>query len=328
MPDVAVVILNFNGWKYTLECLSSLMNLETRPQHIVVCDNGSSDGSLDRIHDWGRINYSDAVVKVTAGTNHELITIYQTNGAPPFILIDNAANLGFSAGNNRGIRYILQHTGSDFVWLLNNDTVVHQKALCALLDFSDANPAMGVIGSTVVYAHDKARVQCAGGCRYHPATTIFRYAFGGSDINRLIHFGPRVHLDYIYGASMFIRADAFRRIGLLNEEHFLFYEEADFCRRVIRVGYQIGWCPKSIIYHKAGATVCAASAEDRIKLSIANYHENLSTLIFTGNFFSYLMPIAALSRFVGKLLAILWSRRLFLLKPLLYAYRDYFCRIK
>jgi hypothetical protein len=299
------------------------MDLETHPQHIVVCDNRSTDESIDRIHTWGRQRFPDASLRIEAGQNYESSTDRIMN-SPRFVLIQNAANLGFSAGNNCGIRYLLQDTKSDFIWLLNNDTTVHPKALGALLALTEKNPQMGVVGSTIVYDNDRNMVQCAGGCRYYPATTIFRWALGGSKTSTVIGLGPEIHLDYVYGASMFIRAEAFRQIGLLNEEYFLYYEEADFCRRAVRSGYQIGWCPESIIYHKAGGTIGTAATGDRLKLAISNYHENLSTLVFTREFFPHLLPFAMAFRFFGKLASILYSGQLFLMKPILYAYHDFF----
>ena len=92
-------------------------------------------------------------------------------------------------------------------------------------------------------------------------------------------------LDYIYGASLFVRAEVFTRCGLLNEDYFLFYEEIDFCTRAKRAGFGISWCRDSIVFHKGSQTVGRVDSGDRGKIAFANYHENLSTLIFSKKFY-------------------------------------------
>ena len=94
-PDVNIIVLNYNGHDYTLECLRSLQHLMYSNVHVIVVDNDSTDGSVETIH----------------------------TAFPSMTVIETGANLGFTGGNNLGIQYALEH-GADYIMLLNNDTIV------------------------------------------------------------------------------------------------------------------------------------------------------------------------------------------------------------
>jgi GT2 family glycosyltransferase len=317
---VCVVLLNWNRPEDTLTCLQSLLDLkDDRLLTIVVCDNGSSDDSVQQIMAWAKCSFGSRHIAQTTLFDVDLIWPKRDLR---LVLIENQKNLGFAAGCNPGIRFALNRK-CQFVWLLNNDTQLHADALSSLLACAEKQPEVGIWGSAIVDYHQRNRVQCAGGCHYWPLTTIFKYAAGGRSLDDIVDHPPVKDLTYIYGASMFIRSSVFDCIGLLNEAYFLFYEEIDFCLRSKFAGYPVKWCPDSIVYHQQSKSF-ENFGQSRHRTRVANYHENLSTLIFTARFYPQLFLAACLIRFFGKVITIVLRRDWHLIQPLICAYMDFF----
>ncbi len=318
-PMVTTIILSYGHPELTIACLESLVQLSDPLDKIIVCDNNSSRRTQQEILEWAKQQF---------GKEQIALLDYGLNGLSAehtkFVFIQNGKNMGFAAGNNSGIRYAL-NCGADFIWLLNNDTTVDPAALGHLLYAAEKDQA-AIVGSTVVFADDPVTVQCAGGCTYTPATTIFKAAMAGEPVAEVITQSTQPHLDYIYGASLFVRQDVFAQCGLLNEEYFLFYEEIDLCLRARQLGFLLGWCRKAIIYHKGSSTVGQPDSGKKKTIAFANYHETLSTLLFSKKFYPLLLPVILLFRFFGKLAVISKKGDWYLLKPLLAAYRDFFRR--
>lgn len=315
-PRVFLIILSFGQHELTLACLESLVHLSSPVDTIIVCDNNSPAPTCQAILAWGTQQFGGDKVEVL---DHGFEN--QSAGQARFVFIQNGANVGFAGGNNPGIRYALA-CGSDFIWLLNNDTTVHPAALEHLL-LCAGTEKTDIIGSTIVFDDDKKTVQCAGGCIYSPATTIFKPAMGSKPLEKVMRQINQPRIDYIYGASLFVRKEVFVECGLLNEDFFLFNEEIDLCTRAKRTGFAISWCRDSIVYHKVSQTVGRADSGDRKKIAFANYHENLSTLIFTKTFYPHLLPFTMAFRFLGKLAILTKNSNWYLVWPLLNAYRDF-----
>jgi GT2 family glycosyltransferase len=318
-PLVCAIILNWNRPDDTIECLTSLLPVMRRHRlAVVVCDNASSDQSAHRLQEW-------------AGRHFELtgLDARVSDGALAsgwdFLLVQTGANRGYAGGNNVGIRYILERECCDLIWVLNNDTVVDEHALSALLECANRYPDVGIFGSTLVHYHRPSVVQSAGGCRYHPATTIMRNIWGGRSLNNVLReHGGDIHLDYVSGASMFCRAELFRQVGLLDERFFLYYEEIDLARRAHAIGYSLRWCKDAIVYHKGAVSTGGRSPTNPQESWRSNYHENLSTLLYTMKHHPRIVPLAASLRFLAKSLVYVMHGRLQLFSALVSAYRDAF----
>jgi GT2 family glycosyltransferase len=303
----------------TLICLQSLLELkDNRLSTIVVCDNGSTDSSVQKIIAWAKQAFGSHLIAQTAMADMD---VNNSDNDLRLLLIENQNNLGYAAGCNSGIRYALNRD-FQFIWLLNNDTRVHPDALTALLSCAAINADTGILGSTIVDFYHQDRVQCAGGCYYWPLTTVFKYARSGRWLHEVISAPLNKELDYIYGASMFIRSDVLKCVGMLNEDYFLFYEEIDFCLRARSSGYHLRWCPQSIVAHQQSKSFKSLGAL-KIRNRVANYHENLSTLIFTARFYHWLFPAAFMFRFFGKLMNMVIRGDWHLLQPLFRAYIDF-----
>ncbi|ADE16691.1 glycosyl transferase family 2 [Nitrosococcus halophilus Nc 4] len=317
-PSVCAVVLNWNRPDHTLECLDSLLPLiQKRQLALVVCDNASSDDSIDRIRAWAGRHFhlqTDSLARLLGDS--------EPSSEWDFLLVQTGANRGYSGGNNVGIRCALGREQCEFVWILNNDVLVHPHALDALLACAQQNSHVGVFGSTIVDYYRRDRVQMAGGCRYQPLTTLMNPVGGGRSLNEVLAGEADVPLDYIGGAALFCRAEMLRKVGLFDERFFLYYEETDLARRARARGYALRWCQQSLVYHKGGVSTGGRSSVNRKESWRSNYYENLSTLLYTRKHHPKLLPMAATLRFLGKSLVYLLRRRLRLFSALMTAYRD------
>lgn len=215
-PKVTCVVLNWNGWKDTLECLGALQQCTYRELSIVVVDNGSTDDSVVRI-----------------------ATLF-----PDITLLKNGHNLGFAGGNNVGIRHALEQ-GAECIWLLNNDTKPAPDALSALVAKGVADEQIGAVASICYYADSPATVQVWGGARVN---LWFGYSRNATEPQKDEWF------DALYGASMLIRRAALEDVGLLDAGFFFYCEETEFCLRLRKKGWHIAVAPDSTVLHKAGAS--------------------------------------------------------------------------
>lgn len=237
MMKVAVVIVNWNLKEDTLECLSSLSRLKLADMELVtiIVDNGSNDGSAAAF----RAKF------------------------PKVKVIENKKNLGFTGGNNIGIDYVLKDQ-VDYVWLLNNDTVVDKSALFFLLSvFKDDR--VGIAGSKIYFYRGREFHRE----RYQPSQQgkVIWYAGGLIDWRNMYathrgvdavdqgQFDEIIETEFVTGCSMLISDKVFQTIGKLDERFFLYLEDLDFCLRAKRAGFKLVYVPQAVVWHKnAGST--------------------------------------------------------------------------
>lgn len=261
----AAVVLNWNGWRDTLACVHSLLQAQPAPGRIIVCDNGSTDGSLSHLEAGLRDAPGVALVRISrsevlATGEHPAAAASTAGGV---WLVDNAANLGYAAGNNVGLRLALRDPGCSHVWILNNDTVVAPDALGQLLERMAARPDIGLCGSTLVYEHDRRTVQAFGGSAYSRWSGRTRHLGAHSRLADLPADADPVEaaMACVVGAAMLARREWFEAAGLLCEDYFLYFEEIDWAARAARRGGRLGlgWAPRSVVFHKEGASVGTAA---------------------------------------------------------------------
>lgn len=275
LPSVAILVLNWNGWPDTLECLESVLRLDYPGSQVIVCDNGSTDASRQRIRDWaaGRLDVVPRrgemaaygrppvakPIPVRSLSRDEAERGGDDRPDPAtLVLISNGANLGFAAGNNVGLRYALAR-GYDLVWLLNADTVVTPAALRALVDRMGSDPGIGMCGSMLCYYDAPGIIEEAGGCAYYPLLGMARRLMKDRPIDRGTDWSRiERRLGYVSGASCLVRSDFLRAVGLMGEDYFLYGEEIDWaCRAKGR--YRLALAPESIVFHKKGRSTGSKS---------------------------------------------------------------------
>lgn len=216
---LAVVVLNWNRREDTLRCLASLRGEVGPADAVIVVDNGSTDGS------------AAAVRAAHAGVE----------------VIENGANLGYAAGNNRGIRAALDR-GFAWVLLLNNDAIVEPGALAALLAFGEAHPEAGALQPLLLTEGEPARVDSLG--------LLPRRSFGVGDAGQGLpaEAAPREPMAIFgaCGAGALFRAATLRETGLLDEDLFLLCEDLDLGFRVRAAGAEAWLVPSARVRHRRG----------------------------------------------------------------------------
>ena len=221
LERVAVVVLNWNGWRDTVACLASLRNLHAVP-HVIVVDNGSADGSGDRIR-----------------------------AAAPWVqFVQLPTNRGFAGGMNAGITAALRDAPLvDYVWILNNDTLVEPATLSRMVAVADSDSRIGIVGSRLVDADGSGRIQ----------------AMGGGTVNRWLgttwtHLGPSSKpYDYLCGASLLVRRALLSRVGGFDERYFFYLEDTDLGVRSRRAGWKLAAAQDATVIHRRGASVDGGS---------------------------------------------------------------------
>ncbi len=219
--SLAIIILNWNGKSDTLACLSSL----PRDSWIIVVDNGSTDDSVEVI-----------------GEQFPHVEIVQTG-----------KNLGYAGGNNHGIKYALGK-GADLILLLNNDTVVDPHFVTAFLKAAQDSPHIGIFGGYPLRFDTPTQLDHLGGIWDEKKGVFTLVGLGAPD-----GFSTQAPLDYVTGCSILIRKEVFQTIGLLEEKFFLFWEEADFCKRAKKAAFELTICYEARLLHKVSASFIGGS---------------------------------------------------------------------
>lgn len=326
MKRVYVLIVNWNGWRDTIECLESVFSLDYSELRVIVCDNGSDDDSVARIIDWAK-----GQLPVTFPNRNSL---FPSNGFslvpkpisfhvmekeeaeqggdfthdPDLILIRTGANLGFAGGNNVGLRFALAKNDFAYVWLLNNDTVVEKGALQALVSRMVDKPKAGMCGSTLALYSNPNRIQARGGgwyCKWLGLSWHLGQLSKVSNSVRTNHVEK--WMDYVVGASMLVSRSFLDAVGLMCEDYFLYFEELDWSLRG-KDEFVLAYAPDSRVYHKVGRSIGTRS-NPRHKSLICDYYTVRNRLIFTKRFFPEAMPFVYISVFTALCVRLLTGQQ-------------------
>jgi GT2 family glycosyltransferase len=222
MTDFWVVLVNFNGLEDTRKCLRSLQESRYTRQSVVLVDNAS-------------------VEDPTPVLREEF---------PWCHFVRNSVNGGWAGGNNTGIRYALER-GAEQILLLNNDTTVVPELAESLLVAAEAYPTFGILGPVIFFMDEPAKVMTDGCVFNRPGYPGF---FERKPVPLFATEAPVVEdVDIVNGCAMMIRADVFRRIGLIDERFFLIHEESDFCLRARQAGFRCGVLNRGLVWHKGSS---------------------------------------------------------------------------
>lgn len=273
--NVATIVLNWNGWRDTVDCLESLLECSPAPRHVIVCDNGSTDGSLARLREWA----TSRALPFEELSGSMLDAAH--DGLPWLIFLRNGHNGGYAAGNNVGIKFALDRLHADFVWLLNNDCVVEPNAMARMLKTAKANPRSAMIGSALMRYDAPETVQALGGGYIMPVICHDTQLWSGRNIKSAAK--APIELDHLLGASLLVRADAIRQVGLMDESYFLYREETDWCIRMRQRGWKLQCRTDALVWHKQARSVGFKSA-------IHDYYAVRNVLHLVRKFYPLALP--------------------------------------
>lgn len=241
---VTIIVLNYRTCDVTLACLRSVHAVHAEVEHlsVVVVDNASGDGSAERLRQEMQAQGWDRWMS----------------------LIVSEQNLGFAGGNNLGIRHAMrQPDPSDYVLLLNSDTLVHPGALAHSLRVMEAEPQVGLMSCCLLNAdgtvqnvirrfpHPLMMTVCALGLPWR-WPRLFGWANCNDTSDALLQ--QKGDWDWIGGAFMFIRRTALDAVGLLDEDFFFYGEDIEFCWRFHKAGWRVHYDPGASIAHLGGGS--------------------------------------------------------------------------
>lgn len=217
---ISVIILNYNQEKFTSECISSLRKSAYKNYEVVLVDNGSDDKS------WRHLK----------------------NQFPDIVLLRNDENLGFCRGVNIGLRYAMDNRNPDCLLMLNNDSIADKNLLFGVSYIFLHNPDIGIVGG-VEYIYDKPDTIYQAGHR-------FIWWLGvQSRIRRIPEGSLVVPVQSVPGSCLAIRGIVLKKVGFLDERFFSYYEDADLCMRVRRIGYKVVYSHSVRIRHRGSQIV-------------------------------------------------------------------------
>src|SRR3989344_3560356 len=271
---IAIVVLNYNGKENTLACINSIkkLNKSNYKVKLIVVDNASNDGSRE------------ALSKIKDIT-----------------LVKNDKNLGYSGGNNIGIKHALS-LGSEYILILNNDTIVEKSLIINLIN----SAKKGDIVSPKIYF--------AKGFEFHKNRykkedlgKVIWYAGGKIDWQNVIgihivvdevdhgQFSKRLEINLATGACILIRRQVFKKIGFFDEKYFLYLEDMDFCVRAKRAGFKIIFEPKAILWHKNASSGGGSGS------GLQDYYISRNRLLFATKYAKARTKFAVFKQILGQI---------------------------
>ena len=245
LPEVAIVILNWNGKDYLQKFLPSVLASEYKNKRVIVADNGSTDDS---------------------------VTFLQHN-FPTVELIINETNEGFAKGYNSALKKVR----SDYYVLLNSDVEVTVNWIQPIIDLMEADKLIGACQPKILSYHQKDRFEYAGAAGGW--IDQFGYPFARGRIFEICEldkgsYDTAAECFWASGAALFIRAKVYHELMGLDEYFFAHQEEIDLCWRAQLAGYKIFAVPASVVYHVGGGTLPRGNS----KKAYLNFRNNLIML--------------------------------------------------
>jgi len=310
---VAIVILNWNGWKDTLQCLQSIYRITYDAFRVVLVDNGSSDESIAKFREYCRGGVEIRSSVISSGTQarqRHLLEITRNNAEvssgsiktaagslskDDLVLITNERNYGFSEGCNIGMRFSLSVLDVDYILLLNNDTTVASDFLDELVKVGDSDKRIGILGPKILYYDYCGRndvIWFAGGVIEPWREKFFSHIGNGETDTGQFDSGGDT--EWSSGAAILIKKELVKT-ALLNPVYKFGMEDVEYCLKARKLGYRVVYVPSAKIWHKSG--VSWRKLGRRVGRDITSHfyliRENSSSVVYLWHvilFFAILLP--------------------------------------
>ena len=223
--NICIILVNYNGYDDAVECIKSIENSDYDNYKIILVDNGSKD-------------------------KNKILNDNYINNAADVIISEE--NLGFSGGNNLGIKYAQEKYDPEYYLLLNNDTVITKDTISNLKKGFDFDSKAGIITGKIYYFSEPKTIWAAGG-KFNFNTGIADQPELGK-IDDGVQYENTCEVSFATGCTMLISKQVINTVGYLEESYFLYAEDTDYCCRVLNAGFKIIYVGKALIYHKVSAS--------------------------------------------------------------------------
>jgi hypothetical protein len=311
---ISVIVLNWNGWEDTVECLESLYQVDYPFFDVVVVDNASEDDSLAKIREYCQgdlvVNSQfftyhpyDKPVKITELTEEQVKTRPKSDmGHDPsdehptsqnkLTLIKNQQNRGFAEGNNIAINYVLENFNPDYILLLNNDTVVDPDFLSILVAAAEKDDKIGLLGPLIYYYDVDGRRDVVANLGGKVDLSHYPGYYDMVEFNRLEDFpGHLIECDWISGAALLMKAKKIP-IHTLNPKLFFGCEDIDLAIKLNKQGFKSTMVLESHIWHKEGVSRKKRSP-DSVNRALMEIKSNLTFLKTHNKHYYRYLPLYA-----------------------------------
>ncbi|MBU0999519.1 glycosyltransferase family 2 protein [Patescibacteria group bacterium] len=225
---VSIIILTWNGIGHVANCLESVFKSNYFNYEVIVVDNGSKDGTPEMI----------------------------SQRFPQVRLILNKKNLGFTGGNNQGVK---EATGNIF-FLLNDDTKIHPDLIKTLVEGLESSSEIGIVGPKIYFMDKPNKIWFAGGKIDWIKSNS--YHLGKNLMDKELSSDSKKEVDFITGCALMIKREVVDKVGLFDNKLFAFYEDADLCQKVKKVGYKVLYLPFGGVWHIKSATASRVFLDD------------------------------------------------------------------
>jgi len=222
---VSFVVLNWNKWHETVECLESIFISDYPTFEVIVVDNGSTNDSVKEL----RSRFKSIIV------------------------IETGDNLGFAGGCNVGIECALKNN-SDYIFLLNNDAIIEKGALTDMINLANSDTKIGIVSPKIYFFNNSLSMPKIwyGGANLN--LKLGRTSMAGYKKFETGQFDATRVVNFVSGCAMLVRSEVIRNVGMFDIEFFNIFEDADFCTRVSTKGYKLVYYPSAVVHHKESAS--------------------------------------------------------------------------
>jgi GT2 family glycosyltransferase len=227
-PRVSIIILNWNGFDYTLECVNSLKKITYPNYEITIVDNGSKGNEAKLLQE-------------------------KLGAQAQFIFCER--NFGFAGGVNIGLRHVLANSRPDYFLLLNNDTKVAPDFLDKLVQAAQTDPRIGIVGPRIYYYDYQGKdniIWFAGGKIRWWSPWVYSHIGQGEPDSPA--YDRVTDVAWISGAALMFKSELIVRIGLVNSTYFMGHEDVEYCMQARKCGFRVVFVPGAVIQHKVGAS--------------------------------------------------------------------------
>jgi GT2 family glycosyltransferase len=290
ISHVSIIILNWNGWKDTIECLESVLKLSYKNFNVILIDNNSTNDSIKNILKWSSGDLEDNVqtkypqivyplvpkplelsIMQIDGDNFKIEQGNLCNTKSKIVLIENSVNSGFSRGTNLGIQIGKILFKSDYYFMLNNDTIIEPDALSILVNYLEENQEVKLAQSTIYFYDKSNKIHNTGGMLHF---------WGQRKYYQTIKTGNYGLITFYNGCAFCVKDGLINTVGYLSEKFFFGEEDVEYSRRLNKHKEKMICAFGSKVYHKIGISFNIQFKNNRNMVFIAGLNKLIHAKLF------------------------------------------------